>query len=788
MPTTPEPALAPPFDRLFGTRDLADTFGVLARFALETLGVSQDDPLVTLSLRKRRLHLTYGQWLVLGVRSHAQGVRRVTFALPDAARTRFPFQFTSEPFAERDPVGPRVYLAEVLLSQLQKEVQNDREALLDAFGQALWVARARFASWTSSPYRSAHRPDLLAALLDAERWRGALSTGAVSTPNSGAWWVNDLDELRDDEAGNVLWAPSGLGDAPALGASVDRMAPDDLVIQHRDGVIHAIGRVVGAPNVRATHPGTNRPEHGVAVPVESNPVEPTLSVSELPPDVRRDRGPFDAQGAVRSGQAWPLTSAQAGALSKLLRPRLPETALPEVEDLDEDADGGTVADRLADPDVRVVKVAPGAEAKYWDECLNGGFITLGWDELGDLTRFEERPDLIEAYTETFPDSGITPAQHKKAHEIWTFRELRPGDVVLANHGKSAVLALGVVQEPGYSWHPERPYHQHVVPVAWETEYARSVPTQGGWGVSTVLELDSATIALWFPVPVAPTTARHRHHPVDAIATATGLPPAELRRWLRAIERKGQAILYGPPGTGKTFVAEHLARHLVGGGDGLLEVVQFHPAYGYEDFIQGLRPTVDDGSGALSFDLRPGRFLDFVQRAEAREGTSVLIIDEINRANLPRVLGELMYLLEYRGRSVPLAAGGALRVPQNVRIVATMNTADRSIALVDHALRRRFAFLPLRPNLEVLAAFHAGKPGAPLVAGLAGVLTRLHAAIDDPHLHIGISYFLIDDLVADLEDVWRTEIEPYLEELFFDQRTVREEFTWEAVRPQVFGGG
>ena len=148
----------------------------------------------------------------------------------------------------------------------------------------------------------------------------------------------------------------------------------------------------------------------------------------------------------------------------------------------------------------------------------------------------------------------------------------------------------------------------------------------------------------------------------------------------------------------------------------------------------------------------------------------------------------MYLLEYRGRSIPLASGGTLRVPHSVRIIATMNTADRSIALVDHALRRRFAFLPLRPNLDVLAAFHAGKPGAHLVPSLTAVLTKLHAAIDDPHLHIGISYFLVDDLVADLEDVWRTEIEPYLEELFFDQRKVRDEFAWDAVQPQVFGGG
>ena len=265
------------------------------------------------------------------------------------------------------------------------------------------------------------------------------------------------------------------------------------------------------------------------------------------------------------------------------------------------------------------------------------------------------------------------------------------------------------------------------------------------------------------------------------AAATGFPEDELGRWVRAIERKRQAVLYGPPGTGKTFVAGHLARHLVGGGDGFIELVQFHPAYAYEDFMQGLRPTAT-ADGGLDYKLRPGRFLEFCTRAAGCEGTCVLIIDEINRANLARVFGELMYLLEYRDEAVPLAGGGQLRIPENVRLIGTMNTADRSIALVDHALRRRFAFIQLEPKYEVLERFH--RKNRLKAGGLIQVLKELNRTIEDRHYWVGISFFLKEELAEHLEDIWRMEIEPYLEEFFFDQPSKVEEFRWDRVRERL----
>jgi 5-methylcytosine-specific restriction protein B len=133
--------------------------------------------------------------------------------------------------------------------------------------------------------------------------------------------------------------------------------------------------------------------------------------------------------------------------------------------------------------------------------------------------------------------------------------------------------------------------------------------------------------------------------LEEISEITGFQTTQLTQWIHAINRKGQTIIQGPPGTGKTFIAEKLAKHLIGGGDGFSDIIQFHPAYTYEDFIEGLRPITQNGQ--LTYSIVPGRFLEFCEKAEACEDTCVLIIDEINRANLSQVFGELMYLLDDR---------------------------------------------------------------------------------------------------------------------------------------------
>ena len=268
--------------------------------------------------------------------------------------------------------------------------------------------------------------------------------------------------------------------------------------------------------------------------------------------------------------------------------------------------------------------------------------------------------------------------------------------------------------------------------------------------------------------------------IENFINETGFDKEEIENWLQILRRKGQIIFQGPPGTGKTFVALRLARLLISNTFGFQDVVQFHPDYSYEDFIQGYFPESKEHN--IHFELRPGRFLEFCARANKVEGAPcVLIIDEINRAHLARVFGELMYLLEYRDEKIPLAAGGKpFCIPQNVYLVGTMNTADRSIALVDHALRRRFSFIRLKPKYEILERY-LKKQDLP-AESLINVLRAINRAIDDQNYEVGISFFMKDGqkLKKLLPCIWKSEIEPYIEEFFYDQPCKVQSFSWESL--------
>jgi MoxR-like ATPase len=475
---------------------------------------------------------------------------------------------------------------------------------------------------------------------------------------------------------------------------------------------------------------------------------------------------------------------------------------------------------------RYWQIRTGADGQ-WDLWRAGGFIAVGYDELGDLSDLR-RSDFNRLRDRLVPQNKAWT--RRDVDQVWRFaHHMHEGDPVVVHNGAGEILGLGVVG--GFYYYVPDVAMGHCRPVIWDDlnrrqwegaqwrtflseidaatfaevvrapvqEERRLPPIRGSHAIPTLPAEEQAEIATPKPVdaavamlqePPSPYQILEGDHlppyPLDQCAEESGFEEAQLAEWVAAIERKGQAIFYGPPGTGKSFVASALARHLVGGEDGFVEQLQFHPAYAYEDFVQGIRPVVEE-DGAFSYRLTPGRFVTFCRAAAGRNGRCVLVIDEINRADPARVFGEVMQLLEYRGQTLALAAGGQLKIPPNVRIVATMNTADRSIALVDAALRRRFAFLALYPDYDVLRRYHQRQGTGFNVDGLVGVLQRLNRQIGDSHYAVGITYFLHPDLHKTIQAIWRTEIEPYLEEYFYNQPEQVAAFRWSRVCGEILNG-
>ena len=279
-----------------------------------------------------------------------------------------------------------------------------------------------------------------------------------------------------------------------------------------------------------------------------------------------------------------------------------------------------------------------------------------------------------------------------------------------------------------------------------------------------------------PEPPVRPVSRSRYSDLQTLAAQLHLPADFLREIETLLKDKRQIIFQGPPGTGKTYVAQKLAKHFAG-PKGRVTLVQLHPSYAYEDFVQGFRPALV-GNGQPGFALRDGPLLRAANRAkEEPDEDHFLVIDEINRGNLAKVLGELYFLLEYRDEKIRLQYQGDheedFSLPSNLYIIGTMNTADRSIALVDLALRRRFYFVEFHPDEEPVKGvlrrwLEANAPGE--MEWVAGVVDRANEKLrDDRHAAIGPSYFMKDGLDDDaVRRIWKHSVLPYVEERLFGE--------------------
>ena len=281
--------------------------------------------------------------------------------------------------------------------------------------------------------------------------------------------------------------------------------------------------------------------------------------------------------------------------------------------------------------------------------------------------------------------------------------------------------------------------------------------------------------------------------LNALADELLLPPDFLKEISSLLDDKRQVIFQGPPGTGKTYLAQELAKHLADSKSGeRITPVQFHPSYSYEDFVRGFRPTLRKGQAG--FKLQDGPLLRAAGKARDEPGSKhFLIIDEINRGNLAKLFGELYFLLEYRDEPIHLQYQEDdeedFSLPENLYIIGTMNTADRSIALVDLALRRRFHFVEFHPDSEPVKSLlrrWLERQGLQETIGIVEVIERANELLqEDRHAAIGPSYFMKEDLDRKMvERIWKHSVLPYVEERLFGDEDRIKEFDFEKLCTEV----
>ena len=436
-------------------------------------------------------------------------------------------------------------------------------------------------------------------------------------------------------------------------------------------------------------------------------------------------------------------------------------------------------------EANVWAISPGDGARLWQQFQELGIVAIRWDDLGDLREYATKDSIRSALIE----SGLGPNPSMSALAAWQFtHEMKTGDTLLAKKGRTTILGIGTVTGE-YTYDSNRREYMSLRAVDWS-------PCKPPIILPGSITTKSLTYMSQYPSWLRKTFIRLDQQRKDPEPSPVPIPyiigdalkdlfmeDAQFSRILDSIALRKNLILQGPPGVGKTFVAKRIAWCLIGWKHAeLVEMVQFHQSYAYEDFVQGWRPTESGG-----FNLRNGVFFEFCKRAEKRpDDCFVFIIDEINRGNLAKIFGELLMLIEAdkRGSNHAIALtyssdGQRFSVPDNVHLLGLMNTADRSVAIVDYALRRRFAFETLRPAFESEKfrdyLLEEQEVDRELVDHICRRFSELNRKIREdkdlgPGFEIGHSYFVLDDSSDEqwYRNVIDTQIKPLLSEYWFER--------------------
>ncbi len=440
---------------------------------------------------------------------------------------------------------------------------------------------------------------------------------------------------------------------------------------------------------------------------------------------------------------------------------------------------------LADEDVETVHYwiySPGDGARKWDEFYKRGVMGLGWHQIGDFNQYASKDEMKTAMKEK-----IDPSRPYKnaAHATWQFlTEMKPGDIVFAKKGMHSLIGRGVVTSE-YIYDTEDAEYPNIRKINWTHNEEKPHPGQAVTKTLTDITAYTDYVAKLNALyeggadddDVEPEEKEFPEYSVEKYLEEVYMDGDGYDTLVELIRVKKNVILQGAPGVGKTFAAKRLAYSMMGVKDQeRVMMVQFHQSYTYEDFIEGFRPS----STSNGFEIKKGSFYNFCKKAaDDLENEYFFIIDEINRGNLSKIFGELFMLIENdkRGNALQLLySDEKFFVPANVYIIGMMNTADRSLAMLDYALRRRFAFFEMKPGFDS-DGFHEYRMalGNSKFDRLIDCVEKLNTVIEaDDSLGegccIGHSYFCNLKTVTDkaLSNIVEYEMVPLLKEYWYDE--------------------
>lgn len=448
---------------------------------------------------------------------------------------------------------------------------------------------------------------------------------------------------------------------------------------------------------------------------------------------------------------------------------------------------GKNTDALADEDVHTVRYwlyAPGEGSCMWDEFYTSGIMAIGWGEIGDLSTFDSK-DAMKIKMREVIDESLS--YKNAAHATWQFaNEMKIGDIVFVKKGMHQIIGRGVVMSDYEYDNTRDDEYKNIRQVDWT--HNGEWPHPGQAVMKTLTDITSYTDyveklnSLFEDETEEDAEDVEKTYPPytkEDFLSEVFMPEEEYDKLSGILRIKKNIILQGAPGVGKTFVAKRIAFSMMGVKDvERVMMVQFHQSYSYEDFIMGFRPSTD------GFELKRGAFYNFCKKAEIDgDNDYFFIIDEINRGNLSKIFGELFMLIENDKRGVSLQllySDEKFSVPKNIYIIGMMNTADRSLAMLDYALRRRFAFFEIKPGFTTdgFREYRMSLENEKFDKLIACVESLNNVISNDESLGdgfcIGHSYFcnLLPDTINDqiLSGIVEYELIPLLKEYWFDEPT------------------